>query len=153
MLLGKTNITLDSKGRIAIPARYREQLMDACEGKLVVVYNPMNECLSIYPHGEWQKCMRKMDQVENQSNEFRELQRIIYAFANEVDMDGSGRVLIPQELREFVSLQKNAVLIGHNDKFELWAEEEWLPVSKDGVQKLKQSLQAKADRIDIGFKM
>lgn len=153
MLLGKTNISLDTKGRIAIPARYREQLVDACDGKLVVVFNPMDGCLSIYPYGEWQKCIRKMEQVQNNSNEWRELQRMIYAFANEVDMDGSGRVLIPQELREHVGLQKNAVLIGHNEKFELWAEEEWLRVSKEGVDKLMQSLQSKPDRPDIGFTM
>ncbi len=153
MLLGKTNITLDTKGRIAIPARYREQLVDLCDGKLVVALNPIDGCLNIYPQGEWQKCMRKMDQVQNKSHDFRELQRVIYANANEIDMDGSGRVLIPQELRETVGLQKNAVLIGHNDKFELWSEEEWLRVSKEGTEKLMKSMRSNTDRPDIGFTM
>ena len=153
MLLGKTNITLDTKGRIAIPARYREQLVDVCDGKLVVALNPIDGCLNIYPHGEWQKCMRKMDQVQNKSHDFRELQRVIYAYANEVDMDGSGRVLVPQELREQVGLQKNAVLVGHNDKFELWGEEDWLRVSKEGTEKLMKSMRSKTDRPDIGFTM
>ena len=76
---------------------------------------------------------------------------MLYSFAHEVDMDGSGRVLIPQELREYVGLQKNAVLIGHNDKFELWSEEEWLRVSKEGVDKLMQSMRSKPDRPDLGF--
>ena len=153
MLLGKANITLDTKGRIAIPARYREQLVDVCDGKLVVALNPIDNCLNIYPHGEWLKCMRKMDQVQNKSHDFRELQRVIYAFANEVDMDGSGRVLVPQELREQVGLQKNAVLVGHNDKFELWSEEDWLRVSKEGAEKLLKSMRSKTDRPDIGFTM
>ena len=153
MLLGKTNITLDTKGRIAIPARYREQLVDLCDGKLVVALNPIDGCLNIYPHGEWLKCMRKMDQVQNKSHDFRELQRVIYANANEIDMDGSGRVLIPQELRDTVGLQKNAVLVGHNDKFELWSEEDWLRVSKEGTEKLMKSMRSKTDRPDIGFTM
>jgi MraZ protein len=153
MLLGKTNITLDTKGRIAIPARYREQLVDLCDGKLVVALNPIDGCLNIYPHGEWLKCMRKMDQVQNKSHDFRELQRVIYANANEIDMDGSGRVLIPQELRDTVGLQKNAVLVGHNDKFELWSEDDWLRVSKEGTEKLMKSMRANTDRPDIGFTM
>ena len=153
MLLGKTNITLDTKGRIAIPARYREQLVDLCDAKLVVALNPIDGCLNIYPHGEWLKCMRKMDQVQNKSHDFRELQRVIYANANEIDMDGSGRVLIPQELRETVGLQKNAVLVGHNDKFELWAEDDWLRVSKEGTEKLLKSMRSKTDLPDIGFTM
>ena len=153
MLLGKTNITLDTKGRIAIPARYREQLVDLCDAKLVVALNPIDGCLNIYPHGEWLKCMRKMDQVQNKSHDFRELQRVIYANANEIDMDGSGRVLIPQELRETVGLQKNAVLVGHNDKFELWAEDDWLRVSKEGTEKLLKSMRSNTDRPDIGFTM
>lgn len=153
MLLGKTNITLDTKGRISIPARYREQLLDLCEGKLVVALNPMDGCLMIYPQGEWQKCMKKMEQVPNPSNDLRELQRVIYAFASEVDMDGSGRVLISQELREQVGLEKCAVLVGHNDKFELWSEEEWLRVSKEGTEKLLKSMRSNSARPDIGFTM
>ncbi len=153
MLLGKTNITLDSKGRIAVPARYREQLLDACDGKLVVALNPFDGCLNIYPHGEWVKCMRKMDQVADQSQNFREVQRIIYSNSHEVDMDGSGRLLIPQESRERINLEKSAVLVGHNEKFELWAEEDWLRVSKEGTEKLMSSLNSSSERLDIGFKM
>lgn len=153
MLLGKTNITLDTKGRIAIPARYREQLLDACDGKLVVALNPFDGCLNVYPHGEWVKCMRKMEQVPDQSHDFREVQRIIYSNSHEVDMDGSGRVLVPQESRERIHLEKNAVLVGHNEKFELWSEEDWLRVSKEGTEKLLSSLSSRSDRLDIGFKM
>lgn len=153
MLLGKTNITLDTKGRIAIPARYREGLLDSCGGKLVVALNPFDGCLNIYPHAEWLKSMRKMEQKQDQSHDFRAVQRIIYSNSHEVDMDGSGRVLIPQELIERVGLDKNVVLIGHNEKFELWGEADWLRVSKEGTDKLLESLGSRADRIDIGFTM
>lgn len=153
MLLGKTNITLDTKGRVSIPARYREQLLDACDGKLVVALNPFDGCLNIYPHGEWLKCMRKMEQVEDKSKDFREVQRIIYSNSHEIDMDASGRVLVPQELRERIGLEKNSVLVGHNDKFELWSEADWLRVCKEGTEKLMASQSSSTERLDLGFTM
>lgn len=153
MLLGKTTLTLDAKGRIAIPARYREQLLEACDGKLVVAFNPFDGCLNIYPAGEWERCMRKMEMVKDKSQHFRQAQRIIFSNAHEVDMDSSARVLIPQESRERIGLEKNAVLVGHSDKFELWSEDSWLRVSKDGTEKLMELLNSQSDRLDIGFTM
>lgn len=153
MLLGKTNITLDSKGRIAIPARYREQLMDACEGKLVVALNPFDGCLNIYPQDEWKKCMRKMEQVQDKSHDFRKVQRIIYSNSHEIDMDGSGRVLIPQESRDSVGLEKNAVLVGHNEKFELWSEAAWLLVDQESSEVFKDVHSSRPDRLNVGFNM
>lgn len=153
MFLGKTTLTLDSKGRIAIPARYREQLLDLCDGKLVISYNPLDNCLPIYPYSEWEKCERKMEEVEDQSDDFREFQRLIYSFTNEVDMDGSGRMLIPQSSREEIGLAKNAVLIGHGKKFELWDEENWLRTSKEGSEKLIESLKSRTERMHIGFRL
>lgn len=153
MLLGKTNITLDTKGRIAIPARYREQLLNLCEGKLAVVLNPFDGCLNIYPLTEWEKCLLKMGQVTDKTQDFRDVQRMIYSNSHVVEMDGSGRTLIPQELREKISLEKNAVLIGHNEKFELWSESDWLRVSKEGTEKLMESLSSRTERLDIGFSM
>ncbi len=153
MFLGKTTLTLDAKGRIAIPARYREELLDLCDGKLVISFNPLDKCLPIYPYPEWEKCERQMEEVEDQSDDFREFQRMIYSYTNEVDMDGSGRLLIPQSSREGIELEKNAVLIGHGKKFELWGEDNWLRTSKEGNAKLIESLKARTERMHIGFKL
>ncbi|OED40672.1 division/cell wall cluster transcriptional repressor MraZ [Chromatiales bacterium (ex Bugula neritina AB1)] len=153
MFLGKTTLTLDSKGRIAIPARYREQLLDLCDGKLVISYNPHDNCLPIFPFGEWQECERKMEAVEDESADFRRFQRLIYSYTNDVDMDSSGRVLIPQASREEVGLTKNAVLIGHGKKFELWGEDNWLRSSKEDKEKLVESLKSRTERLHIGFRL
>ena len=153
MFLGTTTLTLDAKGRIAIPARFRARLNEMCGGKLVISYNTMDKCLPIYPYDEWLDCMAKMDAVQDQSDEFRELQRMLYSYTTEVDMDGSGRVLVPQSSRDEVGLTKEAVLIGHGKKFELWSEESWLRTREEGDKKLVESLKSRTERIDMGFSL
>lgn len=153
MFLGKSTLTLDAKGRIAIPARYREQLFDACDGKLVVSYNPAEKCLPIYPYEEWRQCVRKMQAAPDQSPKVRKLQRLIYSFTHEIDMDGSGRVLIPQESREVVGLAKTAVLIGHGEKFELWDEQSWLRVSKEESKELVDMIVSDEELSKLGFQL
>lgn len=153
MFFGKSTLTLDSKGRIAIPARYREQLFELCDGKLVVTYNPAERCLPIYPYEEWRQCVRKMQAVPDQSPKVRKLQRLIYSFTHEVDMDASGRLLIPQDSREEVGLGKNAVLIGHGEKFELWDEASWLRVSKEESKELIETIVSDEELDKLGFQL
>jgi MraZ protein len=153
MFLGKSNLTLDAKGRIAIPARYREQLFELCDGKMVVTYNPAEKCLPIYPYEEWRQCVRKMQAAPDQSPKVRKLQRLIYSFTHEVDMDASGRLLIPQDSREEVGLSKNAVLIGHGEKLELWDEESWLRVSKEESKELIETIVSDEELDKLGFQL
>ncbi len=153
MFLGKSTLTLDAKGRIAIPARYREQLFDLCDGKMVVSYNPAERCLPIYPYEEWRQCVKKMQAAPDQSPKVRKLQRLIYSFTHEVDMDASGRLLIPQESREEVGLTKNAVLIGHGEKFELWDEQSWLRVSKEESKELVDMIVSDEELDKLGFQL
>ncbi len=153
MFLGTTTLTLDAKGRIAIPARYREKLNEMCGGKLVISYNPLDKCLPVYPYDEWLDCMQKMEAVQDRSDQFREYQRMLYSYTTEVDMDGSGRILIPQSSRDEVGLKKSAVLIGHGKKFELWSEENWLRTREEGDKKLVESLKSRTERMHIGFSL
>ena len=146
-------MTLDAKGRIAIPARYREKLNEMCGGKLVISYNPLDKCLPVYPYDEWLDCMQKMEAVQDRSDQFREYQRMLYSYTTEVDMDGSGRILIPQSSRDEVGLKKSAVLIGHGKKFELWSEENWLRTREEGDKKLVESLKSRTERMHIGFSL
>lgn len=153
MFLGTTTLTLDAKGRIAIPARYRAQLNESCDGKLVISYNPLDKCLPIWPYDEWLECERKMEAVQDQSEQFRAFQRLLYSYTNQVDMDSNGRVLVPQSSREEIGMEKSAVLIGHGKKFELWSEEKWLQNRENNDAKLIESLKSRTERLHIGFNL
>lgn len=124
MLKGINNISLDAKGRFAVPTRYREELMASCEGKLVVTID-RDHCLLIYPQPEWQEIERKINKLPNFNKRARSLQRLLVGHATEIDMDGNGRMLLTTPLRKFAGLEKHAVLIGQGNKLELWDETRW----------------------------
>lgn len=151
MFLGTTSLTLDAKGRIAIPARYRARLNEICGGKLVISYNPLDKCLPIYPYDEWLICEQKMEAVQDQSVKFRSFQRLLFSYTNEVDMDSNGRVLVPQSSRDEIGLEKDAFLIGHGKKLELWSAERWLQTREKEDELLVESLRSSSERMHIGF--
>jgi len=124
LLKGINNISLDAKGRFAVPTRYREELMESCGGKLVVTID-RDHCLLIYPQPEWQEIERKINKLPNFNKRARSLQRLLVGHATEIDMDGNGRMLLTTPLRKFAGLEKHAVLIGQGNKLELWDEERW----------------------------
>jgi transcriptional regulator MraZ len=121
---GATKITLDAKGRLAIPTRYRERLAARCEGQLVATVD-RDHCLLIYPLPDWEEIERKLVRLPSLHKLARQMQRIMVGYATEVDIDGHGRILLSRELREFAGLDRQAVLIGQGNKFELWDEERW----------------------------
>lgn len=125
MFRGVNNINLDAKGRMAIPTRYREPLIENHNGSLVITVNHSERCLWILPIDEWLVLERKVAALPNMNSQNARLQRILIGHATEVDMDKSGRVLIPPPLREFANLDKQVVLIGQVNKFELWSEALW----------------------------
>lgn len=124
MFRGATKITLDAKGRLAFPARYRERLAERCEGRLVCTVDP-DYCLLIYPLPDWEEIERKLMRLPSLNRKSRRLQRLMVGYASEVDLDGHGRILVPRELREFASLDRQAILFGQGNKFELWDEARW----------------------------
>lgn len=125
MFRGVNYINLDTKGRMAIPTRYRAPIMECCDGKLVVTID-FDKCLLIYPLPEWQEVEAKILRLPNIANpDARALQRIVVGHASEYEMDGNGRILLPQPLREIAQLDKRAVLVGQINKFELWDEGMW----------------------------
>jgi MraZ protein len=124
MFRGATKITLDAKGRLAFPARYRERLAERCEGRLVCTVDP-DYCLLIYPFPDWEEIERKLMRLPSLNRKSRRLQRLMVGYASELDLDSHGRILIPRELREFASLDRQAILFGQGNKFELWDEARW----------------------------
>jgi len=124
MFRGPTKVTLDAKGRLAIPTRYRERLAARCDGHLVVTVD-RDYCLLIYPLPDWEEIERKLVRLPALERKARRLQRLMVGHATEVELDGHGRILLSKELREFAGLEKHTVLIGQGNKFELWDEERW----------------------------
>lgn len=124
MFRGVSKVTLDAKGRLAIPSRYRERLESRSEGHLIVTVD-LDYCLLIYPLPDWEEIERKLIRLPSLNKDARQLQRLMLGHAAELEMDSHGRILLPRELREFASLVRRATLIGQGKKFELWDEDNW----------------------------
>jgi MraZ protein len=116
---------MDGKGRMAFPTRYRERLIEQCEGNLVITIDTEERCLLIYPLPEWEEIEKKIEALPSFNRAARRIQRLILGHATDLELDGSGRVLLPAPLREYAGLDKKLMLIGQGKKFELWSEEHW----------------------------
>ena len=124
MFRGATKVTLDAKGRLAIPTRYRERIAERCDGQLVATVDK-DYCLLLYPFPDWEVIEQKLVALPSLNKQARRLQRLMVGYATEIDIDGHGRILLPRELREFAGLGRQAILLGQGNKFELWDEESW----------------------------
>ena len=124
MFRGATKVTLDAKGRLAIPTRYRERIAARCDGQLVCTVD-RDYCLLLYPLPDWEEIERKLIRLPSLNIQARRLQRLMVGYASELELDGHGRILLPRELRDFAALDRQAILIGQGNKFELWDEERW----------------------------
>ncbi len=133
MFRGVNTVNLDSKGRLAIPTKYREQLTRLCEGQMVVTVD-RDGCLLLYPLPEWEEIERKLARLSSFNKQTRRLQRLLIGHASECEMDGNGRILLSQPLREFAGLDKAVVLIGQSNKFEIWSETTWTDRRKEWLQ-------------------
>ncbi|HPF73372.1 MAG: division/cell wall cluster transcriptional repressor MraZ [Rhodanobacteraceae bacterium] len=124
MFQGETAITIDDKGRLAIPTAYREQVARDCGNRLVITYNPWEEgCLWIFPESEWEPLRDRINALPKAKRVNRALQLKLVGAAAAVEPDGSGRILLPASQRTAAGLDKKAVLLGMGNKFELWTEQ------------------------------
>lgn len=124
MFRGVNTLSLDSKGRLAIPVRYRDTLARLCSGQMVLTVD-RDHCLLLYPLPEWEEIERKLVKLPSFSKPARRLQRLLIGHATECELDAAGRILLPPPLREFASLTKDIVLIGQGNKFEIWDDAAW----------------------------
>ena len=124
MFRGISHLNLDVKGRLAVPARHRDALLERCAGHLVITIDA-DRCLLVYPLPDWELIQERLEALSNLDPRVRELQRVLVGFAADVDMDGAGRVLISPALREYAQLEKAVVLVGQGKKFELWNKDHW----------------------------
>ena len=123
MFQGETAITVDDKGRLAIPTAYRELVARECGNRLVVTYNPFEAgCLWIFPHAEWERVRDQVNALPSVKAVHRDMQRKLVGAAAPVETDSASRILLPASQRVSAGIEKKAVLLGMDTKFELWSE-------------------------------
>jgi MraZ protein len=125
MFRGINSITIDGKGRMGMPSRYRELLSVENKTHLVVTIDTEETCLLLYPVLEWQRIEESLQKLPSFNPVARRIQRLLIGHATDIEMDAQGRLLLPPELRQYALLQKQAVLIGQGNKFEIWDEGYW----------------------------
>jgi len=120
MLLGEFKHNLDSKNRLTIPAKIRTEL-----GEKPVLTRGLDNCLFIYPHRDWELFMEKLSKLPLSQKKARSFKRFMLSSANEIEIDDMGRMLIAETLRKYAQLKKSVVIIGVQDRVELWDEKVW----------------------------
>ncbi len=126
MFRGINSITIDTKGRLAIPMRYRSVLGAADEKiPLVVTIDTEETCLLLYTAAQWQVIENNLQKLPSFNAAARRIQRLLMGHATDVEVDANGRILIPNVLRDYARLEKDVVMIGQGNKFEVWNKESW----------------------------
>ena len=138
MFRGANAISLDAKGRLAMPSRYRDELVARCSGQLIVTIDAVDPCLCVYPLAEWVLIENKLRELASFREENRRLQRLLIGNAVDLELDASGRFLVPPRLREYAKLDKRAMLVGQLNKFQLWDEDSWNAVAEADLAAIKQ---------------
>ena len=121
MFMSEYNHTLDTKGRLIIPAKFRETL-----GEEFVISKGMDGCLFVYANDDWNAFEQKLTSLPLINKEARQFARFFLAGAATVEVDKQGRILIPPVLREFADLQKDVVSVGVLNRIEIWSKDNWL---------------------------
>jgi MraZ protein len=124
MFRGVAQLALDVKFRLAIPAKYREAISARCGGRLVITADP-STCLLLYPQCDWEPIQEKLMALSSFNSRMRSLQRLLVGYAEDVEMDSAGRILLSPPLREFSGVEKRVMLVGQGNKFEVWDEAKW----------------------------
>ena len=122
---GISNATLDAKGRMALPSRYREAMSAVSQGQVVVTIDRAEPCLLLYPRPEWDAVQEQLEALPNIRPGVRQLQRLLIGHATDLELDGNGRLLLPVPLREHAGLDKKLTLAGQGNKIEIWDHTRW----------------------------
>lgn len=139
MFLGEYLHTFDSKNRISLPSKFRKDL-----GRVVVVARGLDHCLYVYSRKEWEKQARVYAAEVNGNAARRGLARLFLAGSFEAEVDGTGRVLIPEQLKSFASIKEKAVVAGVADRVEIWEETAW----KEYTAEIERNANAFAEKVD-----
>ena len=142
MLYGEFEHTLDRKGRIIIPAKFR-QALTTNHVKTLFLTRGLDGCLFLFPEAEWRLAESRFKQVPFTKGEGRKFNRLFFSGAAEVAFDGLGRVLIPRTLKDFASIKTDVVIVGVSSRMEIWAKEKWQAFYESS----RQSFEEVAERV------
>lgn len=125
MFRGISNLNVDSKGRVAIPTKYRDEIKAERNGEMVLTVDHADRCLALYPISKWEDTEQTLMRLPNLDPDVKMMRRLIQGHATDVVMDGQGRIMLPPLLRKYAAMDKKLVLVGQGDKFEIWDEAAW----------------------------
>lgn len=137
MFRGCHTVSVDSKGRLAVPSRYRASLDVQAENQMVVTMNPLDRCLWLYPLPEWEIIEAKLADLSDFDKQSRRTKQMMRGYATDCQLDSQGRILIPKELRQYATIQKQAMVFGQGNKFELWDEATWQTQRDDWLESVE----------------
>lgn len=124
VFLGRYAHTIDAKGRIAVPARFREELAGG-----VVLTRGIDRCLALYPMSAWQPLAEKVSALPISDPDARIFRRMVFAEAIDLELDGQGRILLPPDLRHYAEIERDAFVVGVNSSIEIWSPARWESVT------------------------
>jgi MraZ protein len=124
MFRGTTNLSMDAKGRLAVPAKHRDALLAQAGGSLILTAHP-HGCLLLYPQPAWEPIEAKIMSLSSFDKQSSSLQRLLVGYVEEFTLDSAGRMLVSPSLREFAKLEKEVMLVGQGSHFEMWNLSAW----------------------------
>ncbi|MCX7628385.1 MAG: division/cell wall cluster transcriptional repressor MraZ [Methylophilaceae bacterium] len=124
MFRGATSLNLDAKGRLVVPSRYRDTLLAESSGHVVLTAHP-HGCLLLYPQPAWEPIQAKLMSLSSFDRRSSAVQRLLVGHAEDLELDGAGRLLVSPVLRKFAGIDRQAMLVGQGSHFELWSMENW----------------------------
>ena len=139
MFRGSFEHTVDSKGRVSVPSRFRDIIADRYDGRLVLALD-FDRCLAVYPLEEWEKLEEKIRSLPMMQKEVKEFMRFFFSSATECDLDKQGRILIPPALRERAAINKTVLLVGIINKIEIWDNAAWEARNSQNIDKIGEAL-------------
>jgi MraZ protein len=147
MFRGATLVNLDSKGRLAVPTRYRDLLIGESQGQMVCTIDLHQPCLLLYTLPEWELIEKKLARLSSMNPLERRVQRLLLGHASECQMDNAGRLLLANTLRQHAKLTKEVMLVGQFNKFELWDEQTWYQQVRDDIDAEQSAQEPLSERL------
>ena len=142
MFYGEYEHTIDRKGRLIVPAKFRQALKDH-DIKSLFLTRGLDECLFLFPESEWRLTENRFKQIPFTKAEGRKFNRLFFSGAAEVTIDGLGRLLVPRALKEFAQIKQDVMIVGVSNRMEVWAKEKWHAFYESS----RQSFEEVAERI------
>lgn len=139
MFRGASAVNLDSKGRIAIPTRYRAEIIEENQGIMICTVDIQQPCLLLYPLKQWEIIEQKLLALSNFEANQRLIQRMMLGYASECELDSNGRILLSAPLRQHAKLEKGIMLVGQLNKFEIWSDSQWQAQIEADMQQAKST--------------